>query len=443
MSSNRSRGEDDDSERAIKWLQRYVLAELGVKKDKWKKMMLISECRYAVHNFVEEPSLRWILFYVSGPELFAAVKYPSQLSKKALYLIKEDDAPEVLSPETMGEYITSGDLATAPLDQLSLLGDEVYTPLLKNRRNHAGWPDVVEDDIIRHFHKLAGAVYVIGGQTKGKTLLPLPPEADATDATSQDKSLVHQIESAVIEWTHQVRAVVKSSNDELLKRAYTNLQSALQSSFSPALSIGPNGELRVNGVDATDPTAQLAALSKAGAAALTSESSGSDSAPNGGGAGSDAGDAVSATSEIAFPGPGAELDFWEAKAANLQCIHDQLYDEKMRKIGRVLDISRSSYYPAFQAIYAEVDTALTEAYDIHKCIAPLREYVEGMENLSAYVDLAGVFKPMIHVLSLVWAESAYYSVPHLIVLIQEMCNDVIEHTRDAAKLMLEGWQEAA
>ena len=458
-SADRSR-EEDDSERAIKWLQRFVLSELGLKKDKWKKMMLISECRYAIHNFVEEPSLRWILFHVNGPELLAGVKYPAQLSKKALYLIKEQGCPEVLSPETMDEFIKSGDLHQDPLEQLSLVVNEVYTPLLKNRRNHSGWPDVVEEDVLRHFHKLAGSVYVIEGQTNGKTLLPLPPEADGTDTATHDKSLVHQIESAVIEWTHQVRAVVKSSNDETLKRAYANLQSALNTSSASLglkgnidLSIGPNGELRLDGGE-PDPSSLASAVeglismpgmddgtnpgsSSSGPSSSSTSSSSSPSAngsngsaPASRGVGDEDEDETSPTSYVAFPGPASELDFWEAKAANLQCIHDQLYDEKMRKIGRVLDISRSSYYPAFQAIYAEVDTALTEAYDIHKCISPLRTYVDSLANLSAYVDIATVFKPFIHVLALVWSSSEYYTVPHLIVLIQELCNDVIAHTRE-------------
>lgn len=47
-------------------------------------------------------------------------------------------------------------------------------PLLANDRNHESWPHVVSQDVLRHVHNLKSSVYVVSGQVKGKTLLPLP-----------------------------------------------------------------------------------------------------------------------------------------------------------------------------------------------------------------------------------------------------------------------------
>ena len=47
-------------------------------------------------------------------------------------------------------------------------------PLLSNPRNHEQWPTVVSHDVLRHVHHLKSNVYVVAGQVKGKTLLPLP-----------------------------------------------------------------------------------------------------------------------------------------------------------------------------------------------------------------------------------------------------------------------------
>ena len=41
--------------------------------------------------------------------------------------------------------------------------------------NHNKWPSVVATDVMRHVHALKNAVYVVCGQVKGRTLLPLPP----------------------------------------------------------------------------------------------------------------------------------------------------------------------------------------------------------------------------------------------------------------------------
>ena len=55
---------------------------------------------------------------------------------------------------------------------------QVLVPLLSNERNHDNWPHVVSKDVIRHVHKLKSSVYVVSGQAKGKTLLPLPVGAE-------------------------------------------------------------------------------------------------------------------------------------------------------------------------------------------------------------------------------------------------------------------------
>lgn len=98
----------------------------------------------------------------------------------------------------------------------------------------------------------------------------------------------------------------------------------------------------------------------------------------------------------------------------------------------------------------QVDTALTEAYDIHKCISPLKVYFTQMHEVGQYVELTQVFKPMIHCLSLVWKTSKvctrcvgwivhsmlkcavwqYYTVSNLVVLVQEICNDMIKLTQE-------------
>ena len=54
-------------------------------------------------------------------------------------------------------------------------------PLLANERNHEQWPRVVSDDVMRHIHHLKSSVYVVSGQVKGKTLLPLPAGTDGAD----------------------------------------------------------------------------------------------------------------------------------------------------------------------------------------------------------------------------------------------------------------------
>lgn len=58
---------------------------------------------------------------------------------------------------------------------------KVLVPLLSNEKNHDRWPKVVSEDVKRHVHNLKSNVYVVSGQAKGKTLLPLPVGAEEVD----------------------------------------------------------------------------------------------------------------------------------------------------------------------------------------------------------------------------------------------------------------------
>ena len=67
---------------------------------------------------------------------------------------------------------------------------QVLCPLLSNEKNHDQWPYVVSQDVRRHVHSLKSAVYVVSGQVKGKTLLPLPVGSDKVEeeaAEAEDK----------------------------------------------------------------------------------------------------------------------------------------------------------------------------------------------------------------------------------------------------------------
>ena len=64
---------------------------------------------------------------------------------------------------------------------------QVLVPLLSNERNHDHWPNVVSKDVTKHVHNLKGNVYVVSGQAKGKTLLPLPVGAERMHEIELDK----------------------------------------------------------------------------------------------------------------------------------------------------------------------------------------------------------------------------------------------------------------
>lgn len=74
-------------------------------------------------------------------------------------------------------------------------------------------------------------------------------------------------------------------------------------------------------------------------------------------------------------------------------------------------------------------SALTEAQDINIYLKPLRHHFEDYEQ-AEFDESIPFLAPMMHTCCLTWANSEYYNTPaRIIVLLQEMCNMIINTVR--------------
>lgn len=180
-----------------------------------------------------------------------------------------------------------------------------------------------------------------------------------------------------------------------------------------------------------------------------------------------------------YPGPLTELDFWTERAGNLNSIHGQLSGEKIQKVVKVLELAQSTYHPAFERLFQvrgfvsrcrleqglqtdtafvlvhpawlchpiklsvpslpwgalllhaaltlqDVDAARQEAIDNVKFLKPLRRFLEKLNAMDDFVALADQFKPLLHVMLLIWKHSSSYnSSARFATLLREVCNDLI------------------
>ena len=67
------------------------------------------------------------------------------------------------------------------------------------------------------------------------------------------------------------------------------------------------------------------------------------------------------------PGPIVEIEFWDARRADLESVVDQLSEKKVLKMSQLLEKSLSSYYPAYRSMMDAIYNALDEARDIRYC----------------------------------------------------------------------------
>jgi dynein heavy chain len=126
------------------------------------------------------------------------------------------------------------------------------------------------------------------------------------------------------------------------------------------------------------------------------------------------------------PTPDAELDFWKAKAANLNAIFEQLQSERVRRVLQFLEMSKSTYCAPFAKLCVEVFEARHEANDDVKFLRTLDPWFRTLNEDSDFEKLPETFRPIMHILLLVWKNSKYYNTPaRLVVLIRQICNAII------------------
>lgn len=67
------------------------------------------------------------------------------------------------------------------------LSIKVVAPVLLNKENHRQWPHVMSQDVMRHIHALKSSVFVMSGQVKGRTLLPLPAGSEKIEQAAFER----------------------------------------------------------------------------------------------------------------------------------------------------------------------------------------------------------------------------------------------------------------
>ena len=126
------------------------------------------------------------------------------------------------------------------------------------------------------------------------------------------------------------------------------------------------------------------------------------------------------------PTPDIEVEFWKSKAANLNSIFEQLQSRRIRRVLKFLDVSKSTYCNPFAKLCKEVYTARLEANDNVRYLRALEPWFEKLEQVNDFPDLVDLFRPIMHVLLLIWKNSKYFNTPaRLVVIMREMCNSII------------------
>ena len=124
--------------------------------------------------------------------------------------------------------------------------------------------------------------------------------------------------------------------------------------------------------------------------------------------------------ELRRPAKGCPAPSWRHKANNLNAIFDQLQSPRIRRVLRALDLAKSTYCTTFSRLCKEVYTARLEANDNVKFLRTLEDWFDKLASAEDFPACEDLFKPMLHVVLLIWKNSRHYNTPaRLVVLMRE------------------------
>ncbi|XP_057215442.1 dynein heavy chain 9, axonemal [Triplophysa rosa] len=219
--------EEQDSQKVDKrfeYLGNYVLKTFQLKSDIWQKCLAKEEQRQTIQDFLDKSDHTTLVVTLnSSGQLIPSFGFVETQKNRTIYFFKRSN--KTLSVNTMKTDLIYGDIMHSHLVYFSEVVNEVVVPMLSNKRNYHNLPQVVSQDLIRHVHPFKNSVFVTMGVVKGKTVLPLPAGSDRFEEAAYereksghlvDKSLIHSMETVVIDWSNQIYKVLKKDSSEPL-----------------------------------------------------------------------------------------------------------------------------------------------------------------------------------------------------------------------------------
>ena len=114
------------------------------------------------------------------------------------------------------------------------------------------------------------------------------------------------------------------------------------------------------------------------------------------------------------------------KAENLNSIYSQLQSVEVKNIIRFLEGNKSTYTNPFAKLQKDVQNARIEANDNNKFLKTLKDLFMTLRE-NEFKQCQETFMPIMHTILLIWKNSKFYNTPpRLVVLIREICNEIIK-----------------
>lgn len=118
-------------------------------------------------------------------------------------------------------------MSSQPVEDLAVLVDHVFFPILNNPLNQEGWPNVVIKDILEHIQELRNIVAEVKGNMINQTILPMPiiidrvvelePDIVGGNLELCDLKMKNSIEGIVMKWAEQINGILKDNSSSIFR----------------------------------------------------------------------------------------------------------------------------------------------------------------------------------------------------------------------------------
>ncbi|XP_025160705.1 dynein beta chain, ciliary-like [Harpegnathos saltator] len=248
MADKKEEEKREDDER-LEYIRRYLVLSRKIKAEKWLKLLTNEEFKVrsllldlnlifldrlrkqfgiifqyrercvaranieTIMRFFDTPE-EMILTIQLGPAgvLIPFLGIPATARAKTSYFAKR--SPVEITRQNYRDVVMPGDMAPKPIEELSVLIEEAYVPILSNPKNHRGWPRVVGEDVRKHVCDLRSVICQVRGKMTGQTLLPMPMgverifeeelKAQQSGGADVDVRLRSDIETILTKWYSQI-----------------------------------------------------------------------------------------------------------------------------------------------------------------------------------------------------------------------------------------------
>ncbi|XP_057654279.1 dynein beta chain, ciliary-like [Diorhabda carinulata] len=216
------KAEDEGEDDRLEFILTYLTKSHRLKQEKWNKMIQQEEYKKLIMNFLTNPEEKMLIFTIPLTGLLTPMRnFTSQVKQKFTYFIRKKK--EAVTMENFRDVLCFGDMAGKPVEEMGILLEGVFVPILSFVENQRGWPKVVANDVVTHVRNFKNTVDQVKGAMRSRTILPIPSDMgnvfeavmnyQDSEGEEVDFTLKNALENAVMKWSCICTEILNQSSD--------------------------------------------------------------------------------------------------------------------------------------------------------------------------------------------------------------------------------------